>query len=298
MLHAVFKRFHIQSRTITAMTESTSTQRVKQRRILRERVDFLERWHVALMSSAFIHAPDQMAEGKTSTLSTIYRVPRDTAIHHLQQDYCILIAMQELYASLRLNRILRTGIASKPLYQSPSNKQQNMLIRAFHEDSHSRYEEQLGFTCSGLEQCNPYHNFDDLLQNGIIQEHNLRNHCGGAFRSLFISASDDPTWLLQFVRKIWAIRDPATISIAFIRADILTDLRIPYVRSDDLVKKLKAQPWHPYEQPDGVQYTHDAHWLIYGWVPPQAVYRIVSLHDFDQACSQAKARANKGMHSC
>lgn len=273
------------------MTDTNHSQKARQRRGLREKIEFLERWHKALTLLDLTHASRRTSENTTPTLPNVYRIPRNTAMHHLQKDYYALVAMQDLYASLRLNRISRIGIASEPLYEWPDNKQQNMLVRAFHGESHSKYEEQLGFTCSGLERCNPYHNLDDLLQSGIIQERTLRNHCGGALQSLLISASDDPVWLLELVRKFWPNRNSAAVSIAFIRTDILQHLQIPYVRSDHLVKRLGAERWHPYQCPEGVQYTHDAHWLIYGWVPPQAVCKIVSLHDFDQACSQAK----KGM---
>ena len=159
-----------------------------------------------------------------------------------------------------------------------------MLIRGFHDGSHSPYDEQIGITCSSVATCSPCASFEDLRHRQELSETKLRDHCGGRdASSCFISAADDPMWLRSQRTSIWPPMRSTRLRFAFIRTDVLSRLGILYDRSDRLVKDIGAVPWSK-AHPDGIPYVHNAHWLIYGWIPSQAIHAIVELSDFLRAC--------------
>ena len=83
---------------------------------------------------------------------------------------------------------------------------------------------------------------------------------------------------------MWPRSAHASGRVAFIKADVLSQFGILYKQSNELVQQVGARCWHPDDRTDVVQYCHSDHWMIYGWIPPQAICATTSLHEYTQAC--------------
>ena len=116
-----------------------------------------------------------------------------------------------------------------------------------------------------------------------MTEETLPNHCGGNEPSSFVSASDDPGWLNSHLKVLGLDTDFEDGHIAFIHTGFPDRLGILFRQSNQLVRAVGAVAWDPRASPDGVEYIHSAHWLIYGWVPPQAIRAVITAHDFTTA---------------
>ena len=86
------------------------------------------------------------------------------------------------------------------------------LLRAFHDDLHCQYDQQIGIASSEYMWSDLRFSFDDLITAQVISEISLRNHCRGTGPTSFIFMADDAAWLLYFVRSL---SFPKTTRIAF-----------------------------------------------------------------------------------
>ncbi|KAK6430292.1 hypothetical protein LTR95_013554, partial [Oleoguttula sp. CCFEE 5521] len=201
------------------------------------------------------------------------------------EDYEAMLQVQAVSAEYALLRKSVLRHQSKPIYEWPMGSRQELLVRAMRPSAHSVHDRSLGITCSNIAQCKPYATFDRLQQDQVLSEEALRNHCGGTKPSSFISASDNPSWLNKHMKALWSDTDFEGGHIAFIHIGFLGRLGILFRQSDQLVKTVGAVAWDPHASQGGINYIHSAHWLIYGWVPPQAIRAVVAVHDFRAACT-------------
>lgn len=260
---------------------------LEERQLWRGKIRFLERW---LFPSSFAVSPLPLNPGRRAIqVTTSGRNGRsiEESLAQLRNDYEALLQMHDMQATYVMSRKSRLWQPLEPLY-CLREKEQSLLVRGFFDGSHSRYDEQLGITCSGFAACSPCADLENLRDIGAPLESQIRDHCGGEASSRFISATDDPVWLRRHRDTIWPLTRSMSGRIAFIRTDVLSRLGILYWRSDRLVKDIGAVPWSK-DHPDGIPYIHNAHWLIYVWIPSRAIQAIVELSDYLQACETCEA---------
>lgn len=166
------------------------------------------------------------------------------------------------------------------------------LIRVWTQQSHSPYSEDLGFRCSGWTSCGRYTSIEDLEEGKILTTESLQNHCEKKPRpSLWISFSDDASWLLYYAQKWRLLQDP-TCRVAVISVERLERCNIPWGRSNDLVKRTGAST-HSFEHPDGVHYAWARQILVYGHVPAHCLLANFTVQRFCELCRERNIR---GMH--
>jgi hypothetical protein len=166
------------------------------------------------------------------------------------------------------------------------------LIRLWTQESHSPYSDDLGFRCSDWASCERYASIKDLMDGTVLTTESLRNHCGKKPRpSVWISSSDDASWLLYYAQKWGLLRNP-TCRVAIISVERLERCNIPWGRSHDLVE-LTGGKTYSAKHPDGVQYACSRQTLVYGYVPAHCLVAKFTIQRFCELCRERNIR---GMH--
>ena len=163
-----------------------------------------------------------------------------------------------------------------------------ILLRAFHADSFCKYDPSLGILSSNYAACKPAKDLRELIDRGEISEAILVNHCGGSTPTSFISLTDDPCFLLKHIERCWPHRGPRAFStgmVAFINMTKLDYMSVFAETSLNLVDGVGAKR-STWSEPGGVSYATCSHFMVYGWIPIQCIEKLISLADFQRACSR------------
>ncbi len=165
------------------------------------------------------------------------------------------------------------------------------LIRLWTQESHSPYSDDLGFRCSDWASCKRYASIRDLLDGKVLTTESLRNHCEKKSRpSLWISFSDDASWMLSYAQK-WDLLQNPTCHIAIISMERLERCNIPWGRSHELVV-LSGGRTYSAKNPEGVQYAWSRQILVYGFVPAQCLVARFSIQRFHELCRERNIGGN------
>lgn len=165
-----------------------------------------------------------------------------------------------------------------------TNQDPAILLRYWCPCSHTDFDKTYGFRCSNWRACVPATSFEDLLKNKSTALDHIRNHCHGAdIPSPYISTSDDVAWVYRTTQKKFAPQGLCDqghqIKVAFISVAKLAHLAILYDRTDNRVKiaggKLNAST-----NEGGVDFAWNRHWVVYGWIPPMCITKIVTAREF------------------
>jgi len=155
------------------------------------------------------------------------------------------------------------------------------LIRIWNDDSHTLYTESVGFRCGNWKQCQPVNDFIELGNSEKLLKI-ISDHCEGETSpSDWISFSDNASWILSKFSDSFRSTQ-GNCRVAVINVASLDRLRIPWQRSDSLVKQFGGTPRSSEE--GGVQYAWPGHYLVYGWVPSQCIIKSFTLEEFETLC--------------
>lgn len=156
-----------------------------------------------------------------------------------------------------------------------------ILLRFWTDKSHSPYDPELGFRCSGWRECRPATSFSEIREmKGPLTLESLRSHCEGHSRpSQWISFSDDASWILERVNESWR----GNVRVALVCVARLNILRIPWQRSDELVREEGGHCYSKLHR-GGINFAWSNHYLVYGWVPAECILATFDFEAFRQAC--------------
>lgn len=160
------------------------------------------------------------------------------------------------------------------------------FLRVWGPDSHTKYDDQLGFRCSSFARCRPAPNLEELRQREILSIKSLKSHCENSSNpSWWISISGAVPWMLDYVNKKWPPDDPSTNSmrIGLISTTKMKKLNVLFDPSDCLLRSVEGKQYCK-ENPDGVRFTWSSHYLAYGWIPVQCVVATYNLTQFRAVC--------------
>ncbi len=91
-----------------------------------------------------------------------------------------------------------------------------------------------------------------------------------------MSLSNNPAWIIYYISKYWKdFRLQRTAKVAFIDVEKMDKMGVLYDQSTTLAK-LAGSSNYCRQNPQGIQYIHSSHWLVYGWTPPECVLNIVA----------------------
>lgn len=136
-------------------------------------------------------------------------------------------------------------------------------------------------------------NIDELNSSAESTEITLRNHCSGDGATSFISLTNNVKYLPRYIEGKGQNRDPDTRSSAMVA--LVNKARLDYVgifcaTLRSLIEDGGAKYWSPNDQ-DGVSYASHEHFMVYGWVPPQCIEKVIPLAHFERTCLRMSAAA-------
>jgi hypothetical protein len=114
------------------------------------------------------------------------------------------------------------------------------LLRFWGSESHTKYDEQLGFRCSSWTMCRPASNLKEMKQRGSLSVTSLKSHCENQPRaSDWISLSGEASWMLKYIKKHGPNNDSSADNtrIALISTAKLERLGLLFGRSDFLLPR-------------------------------------------------------------
>jgi hypothetical protein len=157
------------------------------------------------------------------------------------------------------------------------------FMRCWDDRSHTKYNDSLGFRCSGWTTCKPVNSFTELKNSGILTTQKLKSHCEvKATPSHWISLCDDASWMLRYINK----KGPSNnCRVAIVSVPKMERLNILWHQSDVLVEQAGGKAYNGRYQ-DGVQFAWPRHYLVYGWIPAQCVIKTFTLQRFRQLCKE------------
>ncbi|TIA68944.1 hypothetical protein D6C76_07988 [Aureobasidium pullulans] len=159
---------------------------------------------------------------------------------------------------------------------------ESILLRVFDNKSFCRYDPALGILSSNSKVCKPVRNIDELKARAELTEATLRNHCGGDNSTSFISLTNEVKYLSRYTEGKWKHRDPdvrSSAMVALVNKAKLDYMEVFCATSRSLVEAVGAKYWSR-NNPDGVSYASHEHFMVYGWIPPQCIERVIPLDHF------------------
>lgn len=153
-----------------------------------------------------------------------------------------------------------------------------MLIRGFLPGvSHTLHSEELVFRSCGSHKYTQAKTVKALIDSGVLCDASLRNHCEGRNAlAPWISLTDSIQWLMD---KSPLRKKPCTTDdqrcVAFVNVEKLRRMDVIFHRSYLLAIQANI-PLYLESNRTGVKFTSAKHWLVYDWIPPQCVERIIS----------------------
>ncbi|KAL8634948.1 MAG: hypothetical protein Q9226_009408 [Calogaya cf. arnoldii] len=162
---------------------------------------------------------------------------------------------------------------------------------SFGPDSHTEYDQKLGFLSSSWNTCMPAKDFEEMKANGDLSVASLQSHCEGQpDPSEWISLSSEVSWMLEHIKNGSIYGSSVNGGhIALISTAKLERLKILVNRSDLLVQKAGGSLCS-YRNPDGVKFAWPSHYLAYGWIPKQCIVKIFTLPEFRDSCEERNIR--------
>jgi hypothetical protein len=256
-------------------------------------VAFMERWFLpylqpsqnpvvlALADKSIDQISDRSVAEEVTRLANVLNSTRQR-----WREIINIMSAGMIYTMRSVDDIFPASISEEPC-RRPST-----LIRVWTRESYSPYSEDLGFRCSDWASCKRYAGIRDLLDGKVLTTESLRNHCEKKSRpSLWISFSDDASWILHYAQEWGLLRNP-TCRVAIISVERLERCNIPWGRSNDLVM-LTGGKTYSAKHPDGVKYAWSRQILVYGCVPTQC---LVAKFTIQQFCELCRERNIRGMH--
>jgi hypothetical protein len=204
-----------------------------------------------------------------------------------------LFVAQEKISRLQLELgYLRLSITENSMTQT--SEPEPILLRVFHNKSFCRYDPALGILCSNFAVCKPVRGIGELKTRAELTEATLRNHCGGDSATSFISLTNSIGYLRNYIsgqRRSHYSSPRSSAMVAFVNKAKLDYMEIFCATSRSLAEEVGARYWSKYN-PDGVSYASKEHFMVYGWIPPQCIEKVVSLADLERTRSWILAAAN------
>lgn len=160
------------------------------------------------------------------------------------------------------------------------------LLRFWGPESHTKYDEQLGFRCSSWTTCKSTSDFGEMKTQDILSITSLKSHCENQHRtSDWISLSGEASWMLKYIKKHGLNNGSPTDNtrIALISTAKLEKLGLLFDRSDFLLRSAEGRQYGAGNQ-DGVKFTWASHYLVYGWIPAQCIVTTFTLAKFRSVC--------------
>ena len=239
------------------------------------RIDFLQKWlwpRLYLTKHPSINQPADLSDD-TSVKDEIATLEKRKA-HLVVRWNSILTAMRILLEDALME--IPDEFPGNPNPFQPSFT----FIRYWNDDSHTEFDDSLGFRCSNWKQCKPAGSFLGLEKHGILTTGGLQNHRQNTrLPSCWISVCDDLSHLLKHMKKKKA-RHVAIVSVAN-----LNKLNILWERSDLLGQQARERVYSGKHE-NGVHFAWSAHFLVYGWIPAQCVIRRYTARMFLQLCKE------------
>lgn len=100
--------------------------------------------------------------------------------------------------------ILEYAVSDIPDRLSPPSVDEKPqgLLRVLGSQSHTKYDNQLGFLSSSWKTCRPAADLEELKKQGVLSVTNLQSHCGNLpSPSDWISLSGEAPWILRYINK-------------------------------------------------------------------------------------------------
>ncbi|KAF7958026.1 hypothetical protein EAE96_003593 [Botrytis aclada] len=199
-----------------------------------------------------------------------------------------LLRENDLAIAKSMLEALTTHLLSLPLRPTLQNKNANtdtLLYRVHTPTSKSTYSRSYGFRCSGWT--------DSLYTSGVADERQrdgraFQGHCNSKkVPSPYISVSTS-------VARIMRLREckgenEAGSRVSVISLNRLTQLGIKAQSTDLYIQEfvnssgnqIYIKDWNGDEEnPDGVAYVTDTHWLVEEWIPDQAIVSEMDCEEF------------------
>lgn len=253
-------------------------------RDLLAQIVFMERWflpHLRPSNKSINHISDRSVPDELAALANVLN-----STQQRWQEIFDIVSAGMVY-TMRWVEDRFPKVFSEEPFCRPST-----LIRLWTQESHSPYSDELGFRCSDWASCKRYAGIRDLLDGTVLTTESLRNHCEKKSRpSVWISFSDDASWMLSYAQK-WGLWRNPTCRVAIISVERLERCNIPWGRSHDLVVFSGGKTYSA-KHPEGVQYAWSRQILVYGYVPAQC---LVAKFTFQRFYELYRERNIGGMH--
>ncbi|KAL9039062.1 MAG: hypothetical protein Q9180_002756 [Flavoplaca navasiana] len=160
------------------------------------------------------------------------------------------------------------------------------LLRLHGPQSHTEYDNDLGFLSSSWQTSSPATSFQEMEKRGASTVASLKSHCEHKPQSSeWISSSGEVSWMLKYIDLKWPACSTGAnnMRISLISTAKMERLKIPIYRSDFLVQSAGGSRF-TLTNPEGVKFAWDIHYLIYGWIPKPCIVRTFSLPEFRDIC--------------
>ena len=275
------KTRNVHEATTTKRTRETLIECVKKLRLCYDKIDFLRLRILPVWPSYRAHHVERL---QPSTALNIDVQTEIASLHTLLEEHGpvlqLLLNLQDALSRYQLGPIP----PSLPLPRTKCDPflEPQMLMRAFLEgQSHTYWDNDLGFRSSGYRKCRPVKDIEAMIKEGVLNTKSMRNHCEGEPEpSHWISMTDNPQWLME--RSLLCRGDIQRYDkrrVAFVNVEKLNRMGVIFQRSDLLALQANIAVYSTSNQ-QGVKYTSVDHWLAFSWIPPQCIERIVSLRSF------------------
>lgn len=165
----------------------------------------------------------------------------------------------------------------------PEPNTPDILYRVIQSNSHSRYDERLGFRSSRQPFTLPSDHGGPLHESSLVDKDILKNHCEGNRPSDLIAMSDSPARILRFI-KGWGFNDRRGEIIAVIDVSKLLAMRVLFSRTTTLAERLGVESWAR-SRNKGLKWINPNYWVAYRWVPAECI-DCISVESLESACNE------------
>ena len=183
--------------------------------------------------------------------------------------------VQPIAVDTPIIRALNRYLLSQPVSFTTMEADPEILFRIFTPNSNTTHDELLGFRCSNTAHCPPDLKAKTLMECSSLDSKTFISHCEKSEPSEFISLSESPARLMNFIHGKWHLDLPDEVRIAVIKVETLRKLRVRFARTTEIEKHLGLRR---------IMFVTHSHWLAHRWIPSEAVVGLLTLGNFREAC--------------
>lgn len=215
--------------------------------------------------------------------SVQHRRPSNTVQHRRSSNTEQLLIKTELSPQLHqaigvhisMIRALNGHLLKQPMRRDSLNPDPELLFRIFTPSSNTSHDDALGFRCSGTDQCSPEYGITTITDCKCLNSQTFVDHCEKSLPSEFISLSESPARLMNFIHGKWELDLPLDVRIAVINVHSMRKLGVLFDRSTAIERHLGLRQ---------TMFVTTSHWIAHRWIPVETIEGYFTLAQFRETC--------------